>query len=228
MKGNTIMVIAAHPDDEILGCGATLVKLKKEKRKIHALILGEGMTSRGEEFKNKIDELRNCAKKSSKIIGIDNLYFEDLPDNKFDSVPILDIIKIIEKYIKRIKPDVILTHHRGDLNIDHRLTYQAVLTACRPQTGFKHPTIYSFEIPSSTDYNITDAEDIFKPNYFMKISKAEMEKKKSALKEYKTEMRKYPHSRSIEGVEIMAKDWGRKISTEYAEAFELVREIITK
>ena len=228
MKGNTIMVIAAHPDDEILGCGATLVKLKKEKKKIHALVLGEGMTSRGEEYKEKINELKECTNKSSKIIGIDKIYFENLPDNKFDSIPLLDIIKIVERYITKIKPDIIFTHHKGDLNIDHRLTYQAVLTACRPRIGFKHPTIYSFEIPSSTECNAIGYENIFTPNYFVNISKTEMEKKKEALKEYKIEMQKYPSSRSIEGVEIMARDWGRKIGVEYAEAFELVRKIVSE
>jgi LmbE family N-acetylglucosaminyl deacetylase len=226
MKEDVVLVIAAHPDDEILGCGATLIKLKKEKRKIYALILGEGMTSRGEEYKEKIKELRDSAKKSSTIIGLDKIYFENLPDNKFDSIPLLDIIKIVERYIYKIKPDIIFTHHKGDLNIDHRLTYQSVLTACRPRADIKHPTIYSFEIPSSTEYNVNGDENIFKPNYFVKISKTDMEKKKLALSEYKTEIRKYPNSRSIKGVEIMAKDWGRKIGTEYAEAFELVREIV--
>ncbi len=226
MNPKVTMVIAAHPDDEILGCGGLLLRLKKEGSKLYALILGEGMTSRGEKYKEKIKELRNCAKKSSSIIGFNEIYFEDFPDNKFDTVPLLNIIKIAEKHIGKIKPDIIFTHHKGDLNIDHRLTYQAVITACRPRTGFKHPTIYSFEIPSSTEANVNTSEDMFKPNYFVKIKKTEMEKKKAALKEYKSEIRKYPNSRSIKGIEIMAKDWGRKIGVEYAEAFELVREIL--
>jgi LmbE family N-acetylglucosaminyl deacetylase len=226
MKNGVILVIAAHPDDEILGCGATLYKLKKEKRNIYALILGEGMTSRGEEDKGKIKELRDSTIKASKIIGIDDIFFENLPDNKFDTVPLLEIIKTVERYIFKIKPDIIFTHHKGDLNIDHRLTYQAVLTACRPKTSFKHPIIYSFEIPSSTECTQTNSENIFRPNYFVMFGKNEMEKKKQALKEYKTEMLKYPNSRSIEGIEIMAKDWGRKIATKYAEAFELVIEIV--
>jgi len=226
MTEDVVLVIAAHPDDEILGCGATLNKLKKEKRKIYALMLGEGMTSRGGEYKSKIKELRDSANRSSKIIGIDEIFFEELPDNKFDTIPLLDIIKTVEKYIYKIKPDIIFTHHRGDLNIDHRLTFQAVLTACRPRTDFKHPTIYSFEIPSSTECNETTYENIFRPNYFVIFSKTEMEKKKQALSEYKSEMLMYPNSRSIEGIEIMAKDWGRKIGAEYTEAFELVRQIV--
>ena len=172
MKEKIVLVIAAHPDDEILGCGATLVRLKKEKKKIYTLILGEGMTSRGKEYKIKLNELRDCANKSSKIIGMDKIYFENLPDNKFDSVPLLDIIQIVERYVNKIKPDLIFTHHKGDLNIDHRLTYQAVLTVCRPRIGFKHPTIYSFEIPSSTECNAIGYENIFTPNYFVKISKS--------------------------------------------------------
>jgi len=224
IENEQILIIAAHPDDEILGCGGTIVKLSK-KNKITALILGEGIMSRNSIInKNAILKLRKDARKAQEIIGINNLYFEEFPDNSFDSIPFLKITKKTEDYIKKINPDIIFTHHHSDLNIDHRITFQAVLTSCRPQPDFKHPDIYCFEIPSSTDYQILTGENIFKPNVFIDITET-IDIKLEALKCYKSEIRQFPHSRSIDGIKLMAQDWGRKVGKEYIEAFELIRSI---
>ena len=224
MENKTILVVAAHPDDEILGCGGTIANLSNDN-KVISLILGEGIRARslenGEELFKK---LREDSKKAQELLGIKESYFENFPDNLFDSVPLLEIIKKVEEYIDKIKPDVIFTHHHSDLNIDHRITFQAVLTCCRPQPNYKHPDIYCFEIPSSTDWQFLTGDKVFKPNVFIDISNS-MKQKNDALRLYESEMRDYPHSRSLKGVEIMAQDWGRKVGKEFVEAFELIRSI---
>jgi LmbE family N-acetylglucosaminyl deacetylase len=151
-----ILVIAAHPDDEVLGCGGTIAKLSK-KNEIFVLILGEGITSRNIIDNKKIEELSKLKREmfgANKILGTKEVFIDDLPDNKFDTVPLLDIIKIIESHIQKINPDVVYTHHREDLNIDHRITFDAVLTACRPIEGNPVKKLLSFEVPSSTEWNI--------------------------------------------------------------------------
>ncbi len=224
MINKKILVVAAHPDDEILGCGGTIAKVSSDN-KVQALILGEGMISRDLEKKESLLlKLKENAIKAQKILGINESYFENFPDNSFDTVPLLEIVKKVEEFINKINPDIIFTHHHADLNVDHRITLQAVLTTCRPQPNFKHPDIYCFEVPSSTEWQILTAENIFKPNVFIDIANT-IEKKLTALENYKTEIKEYPHSRSIEGVRIMAQDWGRKVGKKFVEAFELIRSV---
>lgn len=224
MKNKKILIIVAHPDDEILGCGGTSAKLSLENQ-IHILILVDAITSRKDNIsESELKELKQTTIKATEILGIRDIYFENLPDNSFDSIPLLKIIKKIDAYISKINPDIIFTHHHSDLNIDHRLTFQAVLTCCRPQPNFNHPDIYAFEIPSSTDWQNITGDNIFKPNVFIDISNT-INLKLKALESYKSEMQEYPHSRSIKGVKIMAQDWGRKVGRNYVEAFELIRSI---
>ncbi|MHA1284346.1 MAG: PIG-L deacetylase family protein [Promethearchaeota archaeon] len=224
VKNKKILIIGAHPDDEILGCGGTIAKLAIYND-VYTLLLGKGIMAREiQNYEQLLEDLRRNSIKAQKFLGIKNFFFENFPDNKFDTVPLLNIIKKVEEHINKIKPDIIFTHHHSDLNIDHRLTFEAVLTACRPQPNFINLDIYSFEIPSSTDWQIFTEEKIFKPNVFIDISDS-IEKKMDALKFYKSEMREYPHSRSIKGIKLMAQDWGRKFGKKYIEAFELIRSV---
>ncbi|MFX1256286.1 MAG: PIG-L deacetylase family protein [Promethearchaeota archaeon] len=224
MKNKKILIIAAHPDDEVLGCGGTIAQLAAGNT-IHALILVDRITSRKTIIpESELKELRETTLKAHEVLGIKHTYFENFPDNSFDKVSLLEIVKKIDEYVKRINPDIIFTHHYGDLNIDHRLTFEAVLVICRPQPTFHHPDIYCFEIPSSTEWQVFTCENMFKPNIFIDISST-IEKKIEVLKIYKNEMRDYPHSRSIKGIKIMAQDWGRKFGRNYIEAFELIRSI---
>ncbi|WP_058953766.1 PIG-L deacetylase family protein [Clostridium tyrobutyricum] len=222
-----ILVIAAHPDDEILGVGATIAKHVQYGDSCTALILGEGMTSRYDKRDladtSKLEELHKDTFQAGKIIGYEKVYLENLPDNRFDSVDLLDIIKIVEKYIDKIKPDIIYTHHGGDLNVDHRKTYEAVLTATRPIESDCVKEIYCFETVSSTEWNF-EYSNLFVPNYFVDITET-LESKLKAMKYYKSELRNFPHPRSIDNLIASAKKWGSVVGKKYVEAFEVIRII---
>lgn len=222
-----ILIIAAHPDDEVLGCGGTIAKLSTAN-KVYTLILGEGVTSRKNQHKKnvqKVTQLQKKAEHANKILGVKKVYFEGLPDNKFDTLPLLNIIKIIEGYVQKIKPDVIYTHHYGDLNIDHTITYKAVLTATRPISELHYPRkILSFEVLSSTEWNQQHQAMIFTPNIYVDISET-VEKKLRAMKCYTSEIRQYPHPRSLQGINIHAQKRGLEIGLKFAEAFYLIRDI---
>jgi len=221
-----ILIIAAHPDDEILGCGGTIARLVNEGNDAYTLILGEGVTSRDEKRDRKkreseIEELKKQIFEANEIIGVKKVFTFDFPDNRFDSISLLDIIKKIEKLKNKIKPDIIFSHYKNDLNIDHKKTYEAVLTATRPMETEPVKIIYSFEVLSSTEWNYPTK---FSPNVFFDISKT-VEKKIEAMKWYQTELRTFPHPRSIETIKSNAKTWGSKVGMQYAEAFELVRSM---
>lgn len=221
-----ILVVAAHPDDEVLGCGGTVARLVRQGYAAFTLILGEGITSRenvGDRQKKQkeIIKLKKQAKKANKIIGVKKVFFFDLGDNRFDMVPLLDIVNIVEKVKNGVKPDIVFTHYRKDLNIDHQITYKAVITATRPIKGETVKEIYSFETPSSTEWSYPLS---FCPNVFFDISK-NINIKLKALKKYKTELRDFPHPRSLKGVELAAKFRGMNVGLEYAEAFESIRFI---
>ena len=223
----TILVIAAHPDDEVLGCGGTIARLTSEGSNVYTLILGEGVTSRDRKRdlakrENEIAELKKQAENANRILGVKKVYTFDFPDNRFDSVPLLDIIKTIEETKDGLKPDIVFTHHIGDLNIDHQVTFKAVMAACRPAIGESVKEIYSFEIPSSTEWNEPSSLTYFMPDYFVDVNKS-LDIKINALKEYKTELRDFPHPRSLKAVELNAKQWGVKMGFEATEAFKTIR-----
>ncbi|MGD2085687.1 MAG: PIG-L deacetylase family protein [Candidatus Aminicenantes bacterium] len=219
-----ILIIAAHPDDEVLGCGGTAARLVKEGNEAYTLILGEGITSRDnhrqrEKREQEIGQLKKQVHEAKGVIGIKEVFTYDFPDNRFDSVPLLDIVKVIETIKSKIKPDMVFTHYEQDLNIDHRVTYQAVLTAMRPAAGEAVKEIYSFEILSSTEWNFPLR---FSPDVFFDISET-IDMKLSAMKKYQSELREYPHPRSLKGIRLNAEHWGMKIGLKYAEVFKLVR-----
>lgn len=222
-RGMKIMIVAAHPDDEILGCAGTVARLVREGAKAYTLILGEGVTSRDNvrDVKGKLGALKKQSIRANKLIGVKEIFHLCFPDNKFDTVPLLDIVKSVEEVKNKIKPDLIFTHYGKDLNIDHRLSFEAVITAARPLPGETSSGIYSFEVPSSTDWNYPLT---FLPDTFFNIRRT-IEIKLEALEEYKNELRSFPHPRSIEGMKVNARYWGMKTGLEYAEAFKAIRII---
>jgi len=220
----TILIVAAHPDDELLGAGATLRKHAKAGDAVFACILGQGAMSRTDGSSQEVDRLKNQANKAGRIIGFTDVRFSDFPDNAFDTVSLLAIAKAVEDAVKAVKPDIVYTHHGGDLNIDHRLTFQSVLTACRPCNDFAPREILTFETLSSTEWQ-SNENSAFRPNRFVDVE-SEMEDKLKALACYESEMRSYPHPRSPEGVKILAQYRGLESGLRLAEAFHLVRSIV--
>ena len=218
------LIIAAHPDDEVLGCGGTIARHISEGDNVAVLFLSDGVSSR-EKPNQSIEERNKSAFEACKILGADTPLFLNFPDNKMDALPLLEIVLALEKIINKIKPEVIYTHHAGDLNIDHRITHNAVMTACRPQPDFFVKKILSFEILSATEWNSSGFGRQFAPNYFVNITK-QFNIKIDALRAYDTEMRPYPHSRSYEAVEALAKYRGASVGFNFAEAFYAQRILI--
>lgn len=221
-----VLVIAAHPDDEVLGCGGTAARLVAEGHEVHFAILGEGMTSRhsqrSDADSNQLVMLHQQARAAAAKVGVKNVLLHKLPDNRLDTVPLLEVVKIVEELVNRIKPEIIYTHHPGDLNVDHGVVHRAVLTATRPMAGQPVLEIYAFEVPSSTEWAFQWLEPSFRPNVFVDITRT-IDGKIAAMESYETEARRFPHPRSPEALRAIATRWGSVIGSAAAEAFELVR-----
>lgn len=225
-----ILVVVAHPDDEVLGCGATMKKYAEQGDECHVLIMAEGATSRSEKYDKtawaeELEALQYAAKSAAEVLSVTSVRFGNFPDNRMDSIELLETVKVVEKVIEDIKPEIVITHHAGDVNIDHQLVHDAVITACRPLPGAEVRTVLFFETLSSTEYQIMTSSKVFLPNWFETVSASCIEKKIEALHCYASEMRQSPHARSYEAVKVLARYRGFQISKEYAEAFSLGRLI---
>ncbi|MFH1443924.1 MAG: PIG-L deacetylase family protein [Candidatus Peregrinibacteria bacterium] len=224
----TILVVAAHPDDEVLGCGGTIARMAQEKNAVHVLILGEGFTARyadaSEAPAEEKEKLHKQAKAAGKRLGATSVTIATFPDNRFDTVPLLDIVKVIEEKIEELKPETVFTQHGGDLNIDHERTFRAVLTATRPMESSSVKHVYAYEVPSSTEWSFGKFAPAFHPNFFMDIS-GSLDQKIEAMALYEGESRIFPHPRSAESLRAHAHYWGSMAGLKTAEAFELIREI---
>jgi LmbE family N-acetylglucosaminyl deacetylase len=226
----TALVVAAHPDDEVLGCGATIARLSHEGWKVHVLIVAEGATSRAEKRdieanSEELSVLAKCAEEANKILGAASVKLLSLPDNRMDSIDLLDIVKIVEEYILKYKPSLIFTHHAGDVNIDHKILHDAVIAACRPQPNHSVKELLFFEVPSSTEWRPASSGIYFTPNYFYDVSE-HISKKMAALSAYQPEMRNFPYPRSVDAVNHLARWRGASVGCEAAEAFMLGRCIV--
>lgn len=223
----TTLVIAAHPDDEVLGAGGTVAKLSAQGEAVHHLILAEGATSRDAVRDTKVraselSELAHCAHKAGEILGAASVTLEAFQDNRMDSCDLLDVIKVIEQHINERQPERILTHASSDVNIDHRVIHDAVIAATRPQPGNRIRELLFFEVMSSTEWRPPTSLRPFAPSYFVDISD-QLAAKLDALRAYAPEMRDWPHTRSIEALEHLARLRGATIGVEAAEAFETGR-----
>ena len=231
LRNKKIIIIVAHPDDEILGLGGTMNKLINEYEvETRVVILGEGITSRSNKrdsnkWKKELETHKKNIYQAAKCIGYHEIRTYDFPDNRFDSVDILDIIKTIEKEIEEFSPEVIFTHHIGDLNIDHQVTFQAVATATRPMTDEIVKTIICFETPSGTEWIPSTDLRKFNPNMYVEISLLNLNSKIKAMESYNYEKRKFPHPRSPESLKILAEFRGINVGLKLAESFSIIRNI---
>ena len=226
MSTSSILVVAAHPDDEVLGCGGTIARHTRAGDRVTVLIMADGVGSRGIEPAGKpLDERRECARRASQTLGVHELILLSYPDNQLDSVPLLQLVKEVETVIDRCGPTIVYTHHRDDVNVDHTRTHDAVITACRPQPGGRVERLLFFETASSTEWRPVGSGAAFAPSWFIDIS-ATLPVKLEALAAYGAELRDFPHSRSLAAVEHLARWRGAAAGMAAAEAFELGRMLV--
>jgi LmbE family N-acetylglucosaminyl deacetylase len=227
---DSVLVVAAHPDDEVLGCGGTIARHADAGDQVQVLIVAEGATSRQQQRDriqagDELSALALAAQKAGSILGAAGVELLDLPDNRLDSLDRLDLIKRLEECIERHRPQVVYVHHAGDVNVDHRRLHEAVVTACRPTPGHPVQRLLSFEVASSSEWQPPGSAPVFQPNWFVDISD-QWRRKREALVAYASEMRPWPHARSLEALEHLARWRGAQVGVEAAEAFCLLRQLV--
>jgi LmbE family N-acetylglucosaminyl deacetylase len=221
-----ILVICAHPDDDVLGCGATLARHAAAGDHVTVCFLTDGEGARASATERHVRKRQQAAEQAASILGVQALEFGQFPDNRLDTIAMLDLARHVEGLASQFPADVIYTHHGGDLNVDHRLVFQAVMTAYRPIASHSQPeTILTFEVPSSTEWSSPEVGPVFVPNHFVDVSPT-LDQKLRALDAYHDEMRPFPHPRSSEVVKTLAAWRGANSGLKAAEAFTLVRRIV--
>jgi LmbE family N-acetylglucosaminyl deacetylase len=225
-----VLVVAAHPDDEVLGCGGAIARHSQQGDAVNILILAEGATSRGvnrdvEQWQAELSHLARSALQASQLLGAMPPQLHSFPDNRMDGCDLLDIVKVVETAIQDYQPELVYTHHNGDVNVDHRRIHEAVVTACRPQPAHPVNTLLFFEVPSSTEWQPPSSAPAFNPNWFVDVSDT-LPRKLEALALYESEMRSWPHPRSLEAVKHLAHWRGASVGIEAAEAFIAGRVIV--
>lgn len=217
-----IAVIAAHPDDEALGCGGTLLKLRDQGLNINLMFLTDGIGARQHATSAQNNTRHHDFKRAMAFLNPHTIVSRSFPDNKLDTIPLLDIVKEIEGFLIQYSPDLVLTHYEHDLNIDHCLTYRATVTACRPGSNSFVNNLYSFEVPSSTEW--TASKQSFIPDTFVEISDY-IDMKLEYIRFYGVEIRDYPHPRSIQNIRALNQLRGAIIARPFAEGFSTIRSV---
>ncbi len=219
-----VLVIAAHADDEALGCGGAIARHSALGDQVHVIFIADGVSARLVKSVVDVSLRQQACEQANKILGVSSIEFLNYPDNRLDGIHLLDIVQSLERLIKKIAPEVVYTHHIGDLNIDHQLTHRAVITACRPLPGCSIKEILAFEVVSSTEWSYSVCAP-FLPNVFVDIS-AYLDVKMRSLEFYHMEMRVFPHARCIDNVMALSRYRGCTVGFEAAEAFMSIRKLI--
>lgn len=225
-----VLVVAAHPDDEVLGVGGTIINHARNGDTIHIMIMAEGITSRSGKrdvgaAHAELEALHTKCNEAAKLLGAEKLVMCKFPDNRMDCADLLDVVKEVEQEVDTFKPELVYTHHAGDVNVDHTVTHNAVVTACRSLPECSVRTLLFFETLSSSEWQMQTCDKTFMPNWYVDITDA-LEQKLNVLRLYESEMRPFPHPRSFEATESLAKYRGCTAGMEAAEAFMLGRNII--
>jgi len=218
---NTVAAIMAHPDDEVLGCGGSLARLSRSGASVHIFILATGLTSRGPVDEAALLALKDQARAATVKLGAATIDFADFPDNAMDSVSLLEIVKQVESFVTKIKPDLIFTHHNGDINVDHDLTQRAVMTATRALPKSKPVEVLACEVLSSTEFG--PANRRLQPHLYLRLTEEDVNAAIDALKCYDDEVRDWPHPRSAQALEHQLRLRGAECGADAAEVFEVLR-----
>lgn len=220
-----VLILAAHPDDEVLGAGATMARLAREGHLVSVAILGQGAASRhapgSPQAVAEVEDLQARSHEAARILGAVEVRHFGLPDNRFDALDLLEVVKIVEEVGRKVRPDVVYAQHGGDLNVDHAVTFRAALTAFRPLPGTRVRELFAFEVASSTEWAFGQFAPAFRPDTFVDVS-ATLDLKLAALAAYDAEVRPFPHPRSAEGVRAQAQARGAAVGFAAAEAFATV------
>lgn len=218
-----ILAISAHADDVVICSSGTMIKHVKRGDEVYFCIVTKGYTP--EWSKDELKEKREEALKAGKILGIKKIYFLDLPTVKLDTIPQKQLNDLISQYVNEVQPEIVYITHRGDINKDHRLVFEATMVATRPKPGCPVKKVLSYETLSVTEWAPPFPDCAFIPNVYVDVSDV-LEEKMKIMSVYRTELLEYPHPRSLEMVEVLAKKRGAEIGVKAAEAFMLVREIV--
>lgn len=220
-----VLVLGAHPDDETYGMGGTIAKHSFNGDTVNVLIITDGSSSQYENAEEMIQRKKSEAKKAMEVLGVEKIEFNSLPDMKLDTIPHVDINRIIEKKVHDYNPDIVYTHFWGDLNKDHRIIFESTIVATRPSLNNKIIKVYTYETPSCTEWQSPKNSDWFIPNIYSDITDF-IETKIKAIRCYKSELREYPHPRSLESVRVYCKRNGIIMGKDAVERFVLVRDFI--
>jgi LmbE family N-acetylglucosaminyl deacetylase len=220
-----ILVVAAHPDDETLGAGGTIARFAQQGSEVSVCVVCDGVTARHSE----VDRQKECAEQACDVLGVSRVMFCDLPDQRLDGLSLVDVIGPIERCVAETRPDIVMTHFEGDVNQDHGVVFNATMVATRPAPGTSVRTVLCYETASSTEWAAPLAGKTFAPNLYVDITDT-LDKKVEAMAVYAnthvSELKPYPHPRSLEAVEIYARRHGVTVGAEAAEPFMLVRGVI--
>ncbi len=218
-----ILILAAHADDETLGCGGAIARWVREGHRVHVLFFTDGVGSRGRNSA-AAKVRRRAAQAAAKILGCSIAGYGNFPDNQLDRVPLLKLAQTVERVKRKVRPEAVYTHFWGDLNIDHRRVFEATLTAFRPQPGETCRAVRSFEVASATEWGSPAAA--YRPTAYVELTETDVETAVRAYGAYAQEVRADPHSRSVEAFLARRVVRGRECGVAWAEGFMVCRELI--